>query len=122
MLVDVGLCRKCLYLGFVWVELGRTVLVCELLGSAYLVFDKMCKRKLCQLTESWMEQLMDRMVAKGQTVDDLLRRSTEIPAAFSTFFLSEPEGAPKKLLPRALRWLIDVARKPLLDEEVEPYG
>ncbi|GAB2212497.1 hypothetical protein Drorol1_Dr00020468 [Drosera rotundifolia] len=78
--------------------------------------------RLCQLTESWMEQLMDRMVAKGQTVDDLLRRSAGIPAAFSAFFLSEPEGAPKKLLPRALRWMIDVARKPLLDEEVEPFS
>lgn len=52
---------------------------------------------------------MDRTVAKGQTVDDLLRRSAGIPAAFIALFLSEPEGAPKKLLPRALRWLIDVA-------------
>ncbi|XP_022739375.1 thyroid adenoma-associated protein homolog isoform X2 [Durio zibethinus] len=64
---------------------------------------------LCKLTESWMEQLMERTVAKGQTVDDLLRRSAGIPAAFTALFLSEPEGAPKKLLPRALRWLIDVA-------------
>ncbi|GAB2287907.1 hypothetical protein Dimus_022262 [Dionaea muscipula] len=63
-----------------------------------------------------MEQLMDRTVAKGQTVDDLLRRSAGIPAAFSAFFLSEPEGAPKKLLPRAMRWLIDVASRPLLDQ------
>ncbi|XP_050136033.1 uncharacterized protein LOC126611696 isoform X2 [Malus sylvestris] len=79
-------------------------------------FTALCNRllcsndpRLCKLTESWMEQLMDRTVAKGQTVDDLLRRSAGIPAAFIALFLSEPEGAPKKLLPRALRWLIDVA-------------
>lgn len=59
---------------------------------------------------------MERTVAKGQTVDDLLRRSAGIPAAFSAFFLSEPQGAPKKLLPRALRWLIDVAGGSLLDQ------
>ncbi|XVF16605.1 hypothetical protein REPUB_Repub10bG0046300 [Reevesia pubescens] len=69
---------------------------------------------LCKLTESWMEQLMERTVAKGQTVDDLLRRSAGIPAAFTALFLSEPEGAPKKLLLRALRWLIDVANGSLL--------
>ncbi|PPD74979.1 hypothetical protein GOBAR_DD28099 [Gossypium barbadense] len=69
---------------------------------------------LCKLTESWMGQLMDRTVAKGQTVDDLLRRSAGIPAAFTALFLAEPEGAPKKLLLRALRWLIDVAKGSLL--------
>lgn len=57
---------------------------------------------------------MERTVAKGQTVDDLLRRSAGIPAAFIALFLSEPEGTPKKLLPRALRWLIDVASSSLL--------
>lgn len=57
---------------------------------------------------------MDRTIAKGQLVDNLLRRSAGIPAAFIALFLAEPEGAPKKLLPRALRWLIDVAKKPLL--------
>jgi hypothetical protein len=61
-----------------------------------------------------MEQLMERTVAKGQVVDDLLRRSAGIPAAFIALFLSEPDGAPKKLLPRALRWLIDVANSSLL--------
>jgi len=65
------------------------------------------------MTESWMEQLMERTIAKGQTVDDLLRRSAGIPAAFIALFLSEPEGTPKKLLPRALRWLIDVANMSL---------
>ncbi|KAL0350900.1 UNVERIFIED_CONTAM: hypothetical protein Sradi_4239200 [Sesamum radiatum] len=73
-------------------------------------FTALCNRllcsndpRLCKLTESWMEQLMQRTVAKGQTVDDLLRRSAGIPAAFIAFFLSEPEGTPKRLLPRALR-------------------
>lgn len=63
------------------------------------------------LTESWMDQLMERMMSKGQTVDDLLRRSAGIPAAFIALFLAEPEGSPKKLLPRALKWLIDVAER-----------
>lgn len=58
---------------------------------------------------------MERTVAKGQIVDDLLRRSAGIPAAFIALFLAEPEGAPKKLLPQALRWLIDVANRSLLD-------
>lgn len=65
------------------------------------------------MTERWMEQLMERTTVKGQTVDDLLRRSAGIPAAFIALFLSEPEGTPKKLLPRALRWLIGVANKSL---------
>ncbi|KNA21208.1 hypothetical protein SOVF_045400 [Spinacia oleracea] len=84
-------------------------------------FSALCNRllcsddpRLCQLTESWMDQLMERTAAKGQTVDDLLRRSAGIPAAFSAFFLSEPQGAPKKLLPRALRWLIELAGGSLL--------
>ncbi|EFH54281.1 hypothetical protein ARALYDRAFT_324042 [Arabidopsis lyrata subsp. lyrata] len=71
--------------------------------------------RLCKLTESWMEQLMERTVARGQTVDDLLRRSAGIPAAFIALFLSEPEGSPKKLLPQALRWLIGLAEKPLME-------
>lgn len=80
------------------------------------IFSKVVSlRRLCKLTESWMEQLMERTVAKGQTVDDLLRRSAGIPAAFTALFLSEPEGTPKKLLPRALQWLIDVANGPLLN-------
>ncbi|KAL8475665.1 hypothetical protein ACS0TY_028361 [Phlomoides rotata] len=86
-------------------------------------FTALCNRllcsndsRLCHLTESWMEQLMERTVAKGQTVDDLLRRSAGIPAAFIAFFLSEPEGTPKRLLPRALSWLIGVVRKSLTDE------
>ena len=70
--------------------------------------------KHCKLTESWMDKLMERTVFKGQTVDDLLRRSAGIPAAFTALFLSEPEGAPKKLLPRALQWLIDLANSSLL--------
>lgn len=85
-------------------------------------FTALCNRllcsndpRLCKLTESWMEQLMEKTVAKGQVVDDLLRRSAGIPAAFMALFLSEPEGTPKKLLPWALRWLIDVASRPLLD-------
>lgn len=89
-------------------------------------FTALCNRllcsndpKLCKLTESWMDQLMERTVAKEQTVDDLLRRSAGIPAAFIALFLSEPEGAPKRLLPQALRWLIDVAKKSLVDVKVD---
>ncbi|KAJ7974420.1 thyroid adenoma-associated protein-like [Quillaja saponaria] len=86
-------------------------------------FTALCNRllcsndpRLCKLTESWMEQLMERTVAQGQIVDDLLRRSAGIPAAFIALFLSEPEGTPKKLLPQALRWLIDVANGSVLDK------
>ncbi|KZV45645.1 thyroid adenoma-associated protein [Dorcoceras hygrometricum] len=71
--------------------------------------------RLCKLTESWMDQLMERTVSKGQTVDDLLRRSAGIPAAFIAFFLAEPEGTPKRLLPRALRWLIDIVQRSLTE-------
>lgn len=86
-------------------------------------FTALCNRllcsnnpRLCKLTDSWMEQLMERTVTKGQTVDDLLRRSAGIPAAFTAIFLAEPEGSPKRLLPRALRWLLDVANKSLLEQ------
>ncbi|XP_027924170.1 thyroid adenoma-associated protein homolog [Vigna unguiculata] len=86
-------------------------------------FTALCNRLLCsndsrlhRMTESWMEQLMQRTVAKGQVVDDLLRRSAGIPAAFIALFLSEPEGTPKKLLPRALRWLIDVGNGSMLNQ------
>ncbi|XP_015696211.1 thyroid adenoma-associated protein homolog [Oryza brachyantha] len=71
--------------------------------------------RLCKMTESWMVLLMDRTVAKGQTVDDLLRRSAGIPAAFIALFLAEPEGTPKKLLPRALEWLIEFAKTSLVN-------
>lgn len=62
---------------------------------------------------------MERTVAKGQTVDDLLRRSAGIPAAFTALFLAEPEGSPKRLLPRALQWLFDVANKSLAEQAKE---
>ncbi|KAL5221398.1 hypothetical protein ABZP36_026111 [Zizania latifolia] len=69
--------------------------------------------RLCKMTESWMVLLMDRTVAKGQIVDDLLQRSAGIPAAFIALFLAEPEGTPKKLLPQALEWLIEFAKTSL---------
>lgn len=59
---------------------------------------------------------MQRTIAKGQVVDNLLRRSAGIPAAFTALFLSEPEGTPKKLLPRALRWLIDVGNGSMMNQ------
>lgn len=73
------------------------------------------------MIESWMELLMDRTVAKGQTVDDLLRRSAGIPAAFIALFLAEPEGTPKKLLPRALEWLIEFAKTSLANFQKDHY-
>ncbi|KAH9296258.1 hypothetical protein KI387_039846, partial [Taxus chinensis] len=80
-------------------------------------FTALCNRLLCssdprvnQMPETWMKQLMERTIAKGQTVDDLLRRSAGIPAAFIALFLAEPEGTPKKLLPSAMRWLINLAK------------
>lgn len=64
-----------------------------------------------KLPETWMKQLLERTGAKGQTVDNLLRRSAGIPAAFLALFLAEPDGAPKKLLPMAMSWLIDTSNK-----------
>ncbi|KAL7608134.1 hypothetical protein Lser_V15G13047 [Lactuca serriola] len=92
-------------------------------------FTALCNRLLCsdnprlsKLPESWMEQLMERTIAKEQTVDDLLRRSAGIPAAFIAFFLSEPEGTPKRLLPRALRWLIDLSNKSITNQNGSGSG
>ncbi|KAJ3677358.1 hypothetical protein LUZ60_003082 [Juncus effusus] len=83
-------------------------------------FTALCNRllcsndsRLCKMTESWMELLITRTVSKGQTVDDLLRRSAGIPAAFMALFLSEPDGAPKKLLPKALSRLLQITKIPL---------
>lgn len=61
------------------------------------------------MPEIWLRQLIQHTGANGQTVDDLLRRSAGIPAAFLALFLSEPEGAPKKLLPAAMEWIIETA-------------
>jgi hypothetical protein len=66
--------------------------------------------RLNKLPETWMIQLLERTGAKGQTVDNLLRRSAGIPAAFLALFLAEPDGAPKKLLPMAMKWLIDTSK------------
>lgn len=80
-------------------------------------FVALCNRLLCssdarlnKMPELWLQQLMDRTAAKCQTVDDLLRRSAGIPAAFLALFLAEPEGAPKKLLFISMRWLIDLVK------------
>lgn len=67
--------------------------------------------RLNKLPETWMHQLIERTGSKGQTVDNLLRRSAGIPAAFLALFLAEPDGAPKKLLPMAMKWLIDTCKK-----------
>ncbi|KAI5076112.1 hypothetical protein GOP47_0008177 [Adiantum capillus-veneris] len=80
-------------------------------------FVALCNRLLCssdsrlnKMPELWLHQLMDHTAAKGQIVDDLLRRSAGIPAAFLALFLSEPEGTPKRLLIIAMRWLIDLVK------------
>ncbi|KAM7268691.1 hypothetical protein ACFE04_010857 [Oxalis oulophora] len=57
---------------------------------------------------------MEITFAKGQVVDGELRRSARIAAEFVALFLAELEGAPKKLFPQAIRWLIVLAQKPLL--------
>ncbi|KAG6541059.1 hypothetical protein Mapa_017546 [Marchantia paleacea] len=62
---------------------------------------------LNRMPESWLQQLTKHTGAKGQVVDDLLRRSAGIPPAFLALFLAEPEGAPKKLLPLGMRWLLN---------------
>eukprot|EP00850_Spirogloea_muscicola_P002969 SM000011S19147 [mRNA] locus=s11:1099628:1113160:- [translate_table: standard] len=62
-----------------------------------------------RLPETWLEKLVRRTAAAGQTADDLLRRSAGIPAAFLAHFLGEPDDAPKRLLPAAMAWLLKVA-------------
>ncbi|KAL3696959.1 hypothetical protein R1sor_011035 [Riccia sorocarpa] len=65
---------------------------------------------LNKMPEVWLQQLMMHTGAKGQVVDDLLRRSAGIPPAFLALFLAEPDGAPKKLLPMGMRWLLDTCK------------
>lgn len=70
--------------------------------------------RLNKLPEIWLQQLTDHTGARGQVVDDLLRRSAGIPPAFLALFLAEPEGSPKKLLPMGMRWLLDTCKDFLL--------
>lgn len=53
---------------------------------------------------------MAKASSPGQGVDDLVRRSAGIPAAFLALFEAEPEGAPKRLLKKAMPWLLSWAR------------
>jgi hypothetical protein len=53
---------------------------------------------------------MAKAGSPGQGVDDLVRRSAGIPAAFLALFEAEPEGAPKRLLKKAMPWLLSWAR------------
>ncbi|KAL6658954.1 hypothetical protein ACP70R_002994 [Stipagrostis hirtigluma subsp. patula] len=98
---------------------GLTALCNRLLCSNDSSMSLNQNMRLCKMTESWMVLLMERTIAKGQTVDDLLRRSAGIPAAFIALFLAEPEGTPKKLLPRALEWLIEFAKTSLANFQKE---
>ncbi|KAL2643811.1 hypothetical protein R1flu_011398 [Riccia fluitans] len=71
--------------------------------------------RLNKMPEVWLQQLMRHTGAKGQVVDDLLRRSAGIPPAFLALFLAEPDGAPKKLLPMGMRWLLDTCKSFVAD-------
>lgn len=53
---------------------------------------------------------MARVQAPGQTVNDLIRRSAGIPAAFMALLLGEPSAARKTLLPSALSRLLALAQ------------
>ena len=66
--------------------------------------------RLTRLPEQWMERLMAKASSPGQGVDDLVRRSAGMPAAFLALFEAEPEGAPKRLLKKAMPWLLSWAR------------
>ncbi|KAJ7522573.1 hypothetical protein O6H91_18G018000 [Diphasiastrum complanatum] len=85
-------------------------------------FSALCNRllhahnaRLGKMPEIWLQQLMERTCSKGQTVDDLLRRSAGLPAAFLALFLAEPDGAPRKLLPITMKWLLSLAKNFLLE-------
>ncbi|GAQ83740.1 hypothetical protein KFL_001600100 [Klebsormidium nitens] len=87
------------------------------IDKTQLGFVALCERmlkcgtpELTRLPEQWMERLMAKASSPGQGVDDLVRRSAGIPAAFLALFEAEPEGAPKRLLKKAMPWLLSWAR------------
>ncbi|GJN39572.1 hypothetical protein PR202_gb28697 [Eleusine coracana subsp. coracana] len=81
----------------------------ETMGEHFLqVLLKMKHNGAIDKTRAGLTALCNRLLCSNDS-----RRSAGIPAAFIALFLAEPEGTPKKLLPRALEWLIEFAKTSL---------
>ncbi|GLI68266.1 hypothetical protein VaNZ11_012621, partial [Volvox africanus] len=61
------------------------------------------------LPQSWLEACIGRVLAPGQSRDDIVRRSAGLPFALGALFLAEPSNAPKVLLSRGMNALLAVA-------------
>ncbi|GLC36743.1 hypothetical protein PLESTB_000787500 [Pleodorina starrii] len=57
----------------------------------------------------WLEACIRRVLARGQSRDDIVRRSAGLPFAFGALLLAEPGNAPKALLSRGMAALLAVA-------------
>lgn len=54
--------------------------------------------QLNSLPQQWLHHLLAHMQRAGQSRDDIVRRSSGLPAAFVAVFTAEPTGHPKTLL------------------------
>ncbi|GIL79887.1 hypothetical protein Vretifemale_9023, partial [Volvox reticuliferus] len=61
------------------------------------------------LPRPWLEACIRRVLAPGQSRDDIVRRSAGLPFALGALFLAEPSNAPKALLSRGMNALLAVA-------------
>ncbi|GIL53785.1 hypothetical protein Vafri_9414, partial [Volvox africanus] len=61
------------------------------------------------LPRPWLEACIRRVLAPGQSRDDIVRRSAGLPFALGALFLAEPSNAPKAMLSRGMNALLAVA-------------
>lgn len=90
-------------------------------------FEAVCKRLLRQqdaglavLPQLWLQRVLAFLQRPGQTRSDIVRRSAGVPSAVVAICQAEPTGAAKRLLPTALRVLLDAARGPAASGEPWP--
>ena len=90
-------------------------------------FELVCKRLLRQqdaalaaLPRAWLLRVLAFLRRPGQTRSDIVRRSAGVPSAVAAVCQAEPAGAAKRLLPLALRALLDTARGPAASGEPWP--
>lgn len=90
-------------------------------------FELVCKRLLQQqdaelaaLPQAWLLRVLGFLQRSGQTRSDIVRRSAGVPSAVVAICQAEPTGAAKRLLPLALRTLLDTARGPAASGEPWP--
>lgn len=90
-------------------------------------FEAVCKRLLRQqdaglaaLPQLWLQRVLAFLQRPGQTRSDIVRRSAGVPSAVVAICQAEPTGAAKRLLPIALRVLLDAAQGPAASGEPWP--